>query len=616
MFQADYHLKELSMGEYEQPVLGMQSCHDLSEHGFQTEWNAREWFVVRNAEVRLSADQVLVPHVTMGVEAREQVVGVGGLEDAKLTRADHPLVRYAEAFTRYFNLIAERKSVMFHLRELAKATVLAKYLFDAKMGLDESWFALADDEMAPCVMEIPQLWNERSYSQIHVKDGQIQDAGHGVGARLRGVYGGVEFGVDRMQLAGPMIAAAPGPLTGAPRAEAVLISRGQTPTAFSMIGGGVPAGRAAVTPSIKAALAPTLRAQGVDLDLCKFDLSSVRPDTSLKYATSSDASLMFGDAFWASIARESTASLSEENKALFKAVFNPALSDRRDEGDLFIPPETSPAYLHELKDHVNEEEHLRQARERHFLSLSFDAEEVGHLFPCSWTSSIRIAKHSASKEGVTGKAARAGCLQPRPDYTAEAAVLEVLVKPAVPVFDKSTEDGLRFRVYRLGSLEVRTTQELDAEEVAGAVFSLRPQTHEAANTMRDQSVAGEDSIVKVTEYVERDVCGEPVSRHARSWAPDLGQPIYDHWIVLETEYGSTIVMEVLYDGRVSFEDKPTNLEDRIARARVLRSASWQTTRIALKDVKALKDACCSDDVPPHWWSQACAREVCNAASEA
>merc|ERR1719502_1842928 len=31
LFQADYHLKALSMGEYEQPIVGMKSCFDLSE---------------------------------------------------------------------------------------------------------------------------------------------------------------------------------------------------------------------------------------------------------------------------------------------------------------------------------------------------------------------------------------------------------------------------------------------------------------------------------------------------------------------------------------------------------------------------------------------------------
>merc|ERR1719226_455996 len=31
LFQADYHLKELSMGEHQQPVVGMKSCFDLAE---------------------------------------------------------------------------------------------------------------------------------------------------------------------------------------------------------------------------------------------------------------------------------------------------------------------------------------------------------------------------------------------------------------------------------------------------------------------------------------------------------------------------------------------------------------------------------------------------------
>merc|ERR1719333_1580265 len=40
LFQADYHLKELSMGEHEQPVVGMKSCFDYSaeEEDFSTEW--------------------------------------------------------------------------------------------------------------------------------------------------------------------------------------------------------------------------------------------------------------------------------------------------------------------------------------------------------------------------------------------------------------------------------------------------------------------------------------------------------------------------------------------------------------------------------------------------
>merc|ERR1719473_2451687 len=69
LFQSDYHLKELSMGEYEQPVVGMKSCFDFAqEEGHSQEWRAREWFVVRNAEIQVSDDNVLMPFVKMGVE--------------------------------------------------------------------------------------------------------------------------------------------------------------------------------------------------------------------------------------------------------------------------------------------------------------------------------------------------------------------------------------------------------------------------------------------------------------------------------------------------------------------------------------------------------------------
>merc|ERR1719323_2898080 len=83
LFQSDYHLKELTMGEYEQPVLGMNSCHDYSAEEAQDRWSAREWYVVQKAEVQVALDSVLIPFVKMGIEAREQVVGGGGLEDVK-----------------------------------------------------------------------------------------------------------------------------------------------------------------------------------------------------------------------------------------------------------------------------------------------------------------------------------------------------------------------------------------------------------------------------------------------------------------------------------------------------------------------------------------------------
>jgi hypothetical protein len=158
LFQADYLLKELSMGEHDQPVVGMKSIFDLEQsediHG---SWSAREWFMVRKAEVHVSEDNVLIPCVKMGVEAREQIRRNGSMIDAPITKKGHPMVKYAESFTRNFDLIAERNSAIYHLRELAKATVMAKFLIDSDFEVEDSWFNLASEAEEACALEIPQL---------------------------------------------------------------------------------------------------------------------------------------------------------------------------------------------------------------------------------------------------------------------------------------------------------------------------------------------------------------------------------------------------------------------------------------------------------------------------
>ena len=45
------------------------------------------------------------------------------------------------------------------------------------------------------------------------------------------------------------------------------------------------------------------------------------------------------------------------------------------------------------------------------------------------------------------------------DATFQQALLEEVLPTAAPEFHKATEDGVVFRIYRLGSLEVRTTQD-------------------------------------------------------------------------------------------------------------------------------------------------------------
>merc|ERR1719210_1232248 len=163
------------MGEHAQPVVGMKNCFEFSHDGgmLEKDWHGREWFVVNKAEIQLSEGNLMTPLVKIGVEAREQVNGPNGMQDKKITCGNHPLVKYADAFTHYFDLIAERKSVVYHLRELAKASVLAKFFVEFEANLDESWYTVGNSVNVPSCLEIPQTWNEHCFTELQVSDGQI-----------------------------------------------------------------------------------------------------------------------------------------------------------------------------------------------------------------------------------------------------------------------------------------------------------------------------------------------------------------------------------------------------------------------------------------------------------
>jgi len=552
LFQSDYHLKELSMGEYEQPVIGMKSCLDYSDGDEQDGWKAREWFVVRKAEVQMTDDNVIIPYVKMGVEAREQVLGERGLEDVRTTRQDHPLVKYAESFTHNFDLIAERKSVVHHLRELAKASVLAKFIAEAELGLDDSWFAAAGEADEACCLEIPQLWNERCHSQIRVQDGEIVNADSGFSTSFKRLYGGVQFGLDRFQLAGA-------------RQPARMMSAGLAARQFVQ-----PARHLSATLSAGLAtrqfqrsfgpmgVQPT-RVAGVDLNLDEFNLSA---PARLEGAVQLSAGVDISGAFWANLGDGGSSAFSPEDRGLLKSVFHPSLSDRREEGDLFTPPDTSFAYVQGLRALIKEENDVRTQRKQEFCAGSFDLESPGLVFPSSWRSSVEVSRQEAA--GRQGRA-----LQPRPDYKAQASLFEPALKEAAPVFDKSAEDGTRFRVYRLGSLEVRTTQDLGGEELVGAVFSLRAAG--AAAAQRPQAVGEGEKVVKATEYVEGSANGP----HC--------------YVVLETESKNVIVMEQMLHGGMKWEVNPKDLEDRNSLAKVLRSAECGRTCLTAGNAMRLQD---------------------------
>lgn len=547
LFQADYHLKELSMGECQQPVVGMKSCFELAEaEGFSRKWSAREWFKVQDAKVLVSEDHVLIPQVKLGVEAREQVYGKHGLEDAPVTRTSHPMAKYAEDFTRNMELIVERKSVIYYLRELAKASVLAKFLVDPAIALDEQWFDTSDLDHQTCCLEVPQLWNETLHSKIHLKDGIILDGQEGGRAEVRGVYGGVDLGLGRFPLSEvaprdmasavgarrpaylgsgreelrsslPMrptslattIATPPVRAAATPKDRQVLVPvnnvlpevvvttgtsqavvpaparRGARPTVPGGPGG--PKHMRVTMPlrarGLPSMIAPTqvgirpvaVRPRGVDLNLDTFNLAEAHPVDTAACADSWEtmvecarAAATIGTQFWsnAGIGDGSQSAFPEQDKNLLSAVYHPCLSDRRGDGQHFLPLDPLSSDIAALKALLKDEDSVRQARERHFLAQGFSTEDPGALFPASWKSSVGLIRSSAAEGLQASTSSRV--VQARPELNATA--LDIM-RSGAPDFDQNTEDGTKFRIYNAGGVEVRTLHKHGGSESIGAVYS-------------------------------------------------------------------------------------------------------------------------------------------------
>jgi len=571
LFQADYHLKELSMGEYEQPVVGMRSCFDFSfEQGHDILWKAREWFIVRKAEIHLSENDVLIPFVRMGVEAWEQIEGPDGqLEDAKVTRKDHPLLLYAQSFTHNFDLIAERKSVVFHLRELAKASVLAKYLVDANVNVPLAWFesttCCEEASVDPKHLELPQLWNERSFGTIKVQGGEIIGGAKGIGGQTFGVYGGVDFGLDKFNISNLSTRAL---LEG--QAKAVPARRGLLPTSITSPGirsvrGPVPA------PSILNVRAPVPR--GVDLDLDKFDLSeATKVSTQSRMLQLGEvACAAIGNEFWPNIDSANTSVFNDDDRLLLANLFNPHMSDRRDEGEQFVPPDTSVDYLAKLSSLMKEEDSAREARKRFFLSKQFAPDNPGPQFPSSWKDYIEI---DGAHAGQVVRLPPADTLHERADYLGEAQLFNHVLESAVPVFDKSSEEGMRFRVYELGSIEVRTTQKHNGNETVGVVFSTRPMPQDPTEAKPINKAQDDEQLVKATMYTE-------MHRRRKS--------NYRYYLVLDTEAGNSFVTEYLADDTVTWHENPADLEVRNSLARAFRSKDCRGKGVSVRDASTYQN---------------------------
>merc|ERR1712217_322075 len=210
-------------------------------------------------------------------------------------------------------------------------------------------------------------------------------------------------------------------------------------------------------------------------------------------------------------------------------------------------------------------------------------DDPGSLFPSSWKTSFEIAHGQASGRTPAALSLN-GPLHERSDYKSELPVFEHILQSAAPQFDKHTEDGSRFRIYKLGSLEIRTVQEYGGREVIEVVFSMHPPKHLLLEGRREQRLIEQENIVKATLYVEG---GLPETRPASgSKAASCDHHMY---AVFETGKANMIVTEMAENGTMAWEMNPRNLDVRSSLAKVYSSGTPQGWAPRVHDIQVLRD---------------------------
>merc|ERR1712217_579899 len=142
-----------------------------------------------------------------------------------------------------------------------------------------------------------------------------------------------------------------------------------------------------------------------------------------------EACVSVGNSFWASLDKSSESAFEDEDKKLLKAIYDPCLSDRRDEGDRFVPPDPNMKYIENLRNLVKEEEAIQQSRRNQFFSEKFAANNPGPIFPSSWTSCIKVTNEQTVNP--------VKALHARPEYKAELGMLRSALESTEPIFNMS-----------------------------------------------------------------------------------------------------------------------------------------------------------------------------------
>lgn len=197
LFQADYVLKELCMGERKLSGLDFPDIFEGALDRDQEEPQeraARQWFVVRRVDVTVASDGVLLPRCEMGVDARKLVACSTGYRDAPYTDPHDPAASMARFFTQHFAEVARRIPVVGELIELTKAITIAKFLIQSGCMRNEA--AINNFVLPQCPeglaydMEIPTMRTRRGKTAVTHDDGCLS-----VRAREICVHGGVDLGL-------------------------------------------------------------------------------------------------------------------------------------------------------------------------------------------------------------------------------------------------------------------------------------------------------------------------------------------------------------------------------------------------------------------------------------
>jgi len=203
---------------------------------------------------------------------------------------------------------------------------------------------------------------------------------------------------------------------------------------------------------------------------------------------------------------------------------------------------------------------LLQRRTNKFFDRSFVVGNAGSEFPRSWTCRFQIDQPS-----VTPNVLKSGLVQIQVDESFQQTLLNEILPAAAPEFEKKTEDGVIFRIYRLGSLEVRTVQEPEKSEQVGVVFSARAPSWNLRPGKKVVSDA--EKVTKASIYVEAiDAATSKVLD--QKWSSKRLDYIH-YYVVLETDASNTVLAEMLPNGATILAVNAEGLQDRNSLAKLL-----------------------------------------------